>query len=62
MGSKERQQELFGSPVDEADTSLTPAPNQSFQSEPAEAGAEMCAKSAAEAPPREYQIIPADAL
>ena len=56
MGSEERQQELFSSAEDEADTSSTPSANQLTQAETVEAVAERDVVNQGQG--REFQAIP----
>ena len=58
MGSEERQQELFSSAEDEADTSSTPSANQPTQAETVESVAEIAAVNRGQG--REFQTIPLD--
>ena len=58
MGSEERQQELFSSAEDEADTSSTPSANQPTQAETVESVAEIAAVNQGQG--REFQTIPLD--
>jgi DNA polymerase-1 len=58
MGSEERQQELFSSAGDEADTSSTPSANQPDQAETVESVAETDVVNQVQV--REFQTIPLD--